>query len=75
MYIILKHNPRLSAGKLTLQHVVFEEEFDKDPYGYPLYTKDEEGNPIVKNVITYDLPYLKDEIITMLEHYKQNKKS
>lgn len=75
MYIILRHNPRLSAGKLTLQHVVFEEEFDKDPYGYPLYTKDEEGNPIVKNVITYDLPYLKDEIITMLEHYKQNKKS
>ena len=39
MYIILKHNPRLSAGKLTLQHVVFEEEFDKDPYGYPLYYK------------------------------------
>jgi hypothetical protein len=74
MYIILKHNPRLSAGKLTLQHIVFEEEFDKDPYGYPLYVKDADGNPIIKNVITYTVPYLKDEVITMLEHYKQNKK-
>jgi hypothetical protein len=74
MYIILKHNPILTPGNLTIQHVIFEEEFDKDPYGYPLYVKDEEGNPVVKNVVTYDLPYLKDEVITMLEHYKQNKK-
>jgi hypothetical protein len=73
MYIILKHNPTLSAGKLTLQHIIFEEEFDKDPYGYPLYVKDAEGNPVVKNVITYEVPYLKDEVITMLSHYKQTK--
>jgi len=73
MYIVLKHNPSLKVGELTLQHVIFEEGFDKDPYGYPLYIKDENGNPIVKNTVTYKLPYLKEEVITLLEHYKQNK--
>lgn len=73
MYVILRHNPKLRAGELTLQHIIFEEEFDKDPYGYPLYRKDEQGNPIVKNVVNYTLPYLKEEVITLLEHYKQSK--
>lgn len=74
MYIILKHNPDLSAGKLTLEHILFEEDFGKDPYGYPIYLNDEHGNPIIKEIITYDVPYLKNEIITMLQDYKINKK-
>lgn len=75
MYIILKHNPLLRAGNLTLQHIIFEEEFDKDPYGYPIYTKDEHGNPIIKNIVQYKLPYLKDEVISLLQDYNLNKKS
>ena len=73
MYIILKHNPLYRAGELTLQHVIFEEHFDKDPYGYPIYLKDKDGNPIIKDVIQYKLSYLKDEVIQLLNHYKENK--
>ena len=28
MFIILKHNPDYSAGKLTLHHIIFQEDFD-----------------------------------------------
>lgn len=74
MYIILKHNPMYTAGELTLQHIIFEEDFDKDPYGYPIYLKDADGNPIIKEVIPYKVPYLKDEVISLLQDYKLNKK-
>lgn len=69
MYIILKHNPLLRAGELTLQHVIFEEDYDRDPYGYPIYLTDKEGNPIVKDVVSYKLPYLKDEVIQLINHH------
>lgn len=71
MYIILKHNPQYEPGELTLQHIIFEEDFDRDPYGYPIYLRDERtGDYIVKEVIPYTVPYLKDEVISLLEHYK-----
>lgn len=70
MYIILKHNPSLRAGELTLQHIIFEEDYDKDPYGYPIYLTDLSGNPIIKNVVPYKLPYLKDEVIQLINHHK-----
>lgn len=73
MYIILKHNPEYVPGKLTLHHIIFEEDFDKDPYGYPIYLKDDHGNFIVKEVVPYNLPYLKDEVIQLLQHYKLTK--
>lgn len=73
MYIILRHNPDYEPGKLTLQHIVFQEDFDKDPYGYPIYLQDNQGNYVVKEVIPYELPYLKDEVISVLEHYKSKK--
>ena len=74
MYITLKHNPHLVAGDIILQHVIFEEEFDKDPYGYPIYAKDVNGDPIIKNIVTYKLEYLKVEVMNLLQHYKLNKK-
>jgi ATP-dependent exoDNAse (exonuclease V) beta subunit len=73
MYIILKHNPLYQAGELTIHHIIFEEGFDKDPYGYPIYLKDDSGNFIVKEVIPYKLPYLKEEVYALLEHYKLNR--
>jgi ATP-dependent exoDNAse (exonuclease V) beta subunit len=73
MYIILRHNPMYHPGELTLQHIVFEEDYDKDPYGYPVYLKDNDGNFIIKEVIPYKVPYLKDEVHALIEHFKENK--
>lgn len=72
LYIILKHNPRLKPGDLILQHVIFEKE-SEDKYGYPIYKKDHEGNPVVKEVIPYTVPYYQTEVRNMIK-YLINKK-
>lgn len=71
MYMILKHNPRLTPGKLTLQHIVFERD-GSDKYGYPI-TKYDNGDPVVSEVIKYEVPYLKDEVMTMINWLKDQK--
>lgn len=71
MYIILKHNPKLKPGKLTIQHVSFEKEKD-DEYGYPINKYDNFGHPIIKEIKMYNIPYLKDEIITLIKWLKDN---
>ena len=73
MYIILKHNPNLKPGKLMLHHITFMESPDKDEYGYPVTLRDYQGNPIVKEVIPYEAPYLRGEVVHMLKHLKNNK--
>jgi len=35
MYMMLKHNPKLRAGEMIIQHVMFEKE-DEDENGYPI---------------------------------------
>jgi hypothetical protein len=70
MYIILKHNPKLKPGSLTLHHVLFYED-GQDEYGTPILKRDENGEPVVKKIVPYDVPYLKDEVITLIK-YKQN---
>lgn len=72
MYIIIKHNPQLKPGKLTLHHVIFEEE-GLDKYGYPIAKKDDQGNPIVKEIFPYDVPYLKSEVIAMINWLHENR--
>ena len=72
MYIIIKHNPRLSPGKLLIHHIVFEEA-GRDKYDNPISALDNQGNPIVKSIIPYDLPYLKQEIITLINWLKDGK--
>ncbi len=72
MFMILKHNPNLKAGKLTIHHIIFEEEDENDQYGYPVSKLNENGEPIVKEIIQFDLPYLKDEVIAILSWYKEN---
>ena len=71
MYIILKHNPKLKAGKLTIQHVSFEKEKD-DEYGYPINKYDANGDPIIKEIKMYNLPYLKDEVRSLIMWIKDN---
>ena len=73
MYIILKHNPQYKAGKQMLHHVIFEKEAE-DEFGYPITKKDSSGNPIVKTVVPYEVPYLKSEVIAMIDYLKNNPK-
>jgi ATP-dependent exoDNAse (exonuclease V) beta subunit len=72
MYIILKHNPRLKPGILTIHHIVFEE-VGKDKFGNPITALDTNGDPIVKDIVQYDLPYLKTEVINLLHWLEDNR--
>jgi hypothetical protein len=72
MYIILKHNPTFKPGKLVLHHIQFEEEDQKDEHGYPVMKKSPNGDFIIKNIIPYEMPYLKSEVMSVLMWYKDN---
>lgn len=72
MFIILKHNPKLSPGTLTIHHIIFEEA-GKDKFGNPITARDSYGDPIVRDVVQYDLPYMKQEAISMLHWLEDNK--
>jgi len=71
MYIILKHNHQLKPGKMQIHHIIFEKEL-ADEKGNEKLVTDLEGNPVVKEVVPYNLPYLKDEVMTII-NYLQNK--
>lgn len=73
LYIILKHNPIYKPGKLLLHHIIFDKAGD-DQYGYPLLKLDQDKNPIVKEVVPYEVPYLKSEVVSMINWIKDNKK-
>jgi hypothetical protein len=73
MYIVLKHNPRYKPGKMFLHHVIFERE-GEDQFGNPIPKKDSNGDPIVKTVVPYEVPYLKAEVLTMINYIQDNKK-
>lgn len=72
MYIILKHNPQLKPGNLTIHHILFED-VDKDKFGNPITALDSNGDPIVKDIVQYDIPYLKSEVITLMNWLKENR--
>lgn len=72
LYIILKHNPKLKPGKLILHHVIFEEQ-DRDKFDNPVYKLDPHGNFIVKEIVPYELPYMKAECITLINWLKDNR--
>ena len=72
MYIILKHNPKLKPGLLTIHHILFEE-VGKDKFGNPITALDSNGDPIVKDIIQYDLPYMKPEIMSLLHWLEDNR--
>ena len=67
MYVMLKHNHRFKPGKIQIHHITFEIE-SEDENGYPITAVDQMGDPIVKEVIPYDLPYLKKEVQNMIKH-------
>lgn len=71
LYIMLKHNPNYKPGKLMLHHIIFEKTGD-DEFGYPILKRDSEGNAIVKTVVPYEVPYMKSEVINMINWLKEN---
>ena len=72
MYIILKHNPKLKPGKMFIHHVLFETE-GEDDYGYPIIKYLDNGDPVVKEVIPMEIPYLKDEVISIINWLYDNR--
>ena len=71
MYIIIKHNPKLRAGKLIIEHVQFKEA-GKDAYDNRVVLYDDKGEPVVDKIVQYELPYLKDEVISMINWLQNN---
>jgi hypothetical protein len=71
MYIILKHNPKLEPGRIYIHHVLFET-VGEDEYGYPITKYSAEGDPVVKDVVVMEIPYLKDEVIIIINWLHDN---
>jgi hypothetical protein len=72
MFIILKHNPKLAPGSLTIHHILFQEA-GRDRFDNPISALDTYGNPIVTDVVQYDLPYLKKETIDLIHWLEDNR--
>ena len=72
MYMMLKHNYNLKPGKMQIDHVEFEIE-DVDQMGYPIIASDAKGDPLIKKVTPYEIPYLKSEVIAMFKHLQLNR--
>ena len=71
MYIILKHNPKLRPGRLTIHHIKFEEA-GRDKYDNPISALDPYGEPILQDIIKYEMSYMKDEVIKLINELKAN---
>jgi hypothetical protein len=72
MYIILKHNPKLQPGNMYIHHVLFDIE-GLDEFGYPITKYDDNNDPVVKQVIPIEIPYLKDEVISIINWLYDNR--
>ncbi len=69
-YIIKKHNPKLKIGKLVIQHVKFKQ-LGEDKNGYPI-NEHIDGEPVLDTIKMYELPYLKDEVRSLMMWIKDN---
>jgi hypothetical protein len=72
MYMVLRHNPQLKPGKLTIPYVTFEIEAE-DEWGYPVMRLDQNNEPILKSEEIIELPYLRREVEIMFEYLKQKR--
>lgn len=71
-YCISRHNCNINIGDLIIEHVKFQEE-GRDQYNYPIYRKDLNGDYIVKEIEVIKVPYLKKEVVTLLNWLKEHK--
>lgn len=72
MYMMLKHNPKLRAGDMIIQHVMFEKK-DEDENGYPILAETDQGEPVIKEIKRYSLPYLKEEVQNIIHWLNENR--
>jgi len=72
MYMILKHNPKLKPGGITLQHVEFKT-IGENEYGYPIHETDNDENYIIDKINYINLPYSKHEVISIINDHKATK--
>ena len=70
-YIIKKHNPTFNIGRLTIQHVKFKQ-IGTDSKGYPI-NEHVNGEPVIEDIKMYNLPYLKDEVTSLIMWLKDKK--
>ena len=74
MYMILKHNPKLKYGSLTIEHIIFATD-GTDEYHNRILRFDANHDPIIEDVVTYDVPYLKEEVITLINYLKEHEQT
>lgn len=72
MYMMLKHNPKLRAGSLVIQHVKFKVK-DEDDNGYPILAETYDGEPVIDDIVRYELPYLKEEVQNIIHWLNDNR--
>ena len=70
-YIIKKHNPTFNIGELTIQHVKFNQ-LGLDKNGYPI-NEHIEGEPVIEDIKMYNVPYMKDEVISLIMWLRDNR--
>lgn len=70
MYMIECQNRHLNPGTLTIHHVKFKLA-GEDQYGYPIHARDLNGNPIVDEIVKYEMPYLKKEAKALINTLKK----
>jgi hypothetical protein len=71
MYMMLKHNPRLKPGNITVYHIEFEQA-GENKWGYPIEARDANGDPIVKKENVIQMDYLAREAHDIIEYIKVN---
>jgi hypothetical protein len=71
MYMVLRHNPKLKPGTITVYHIEFET-IGEDEFGYPIEARDQNGNPIVKKENVIPISYMEREVTDILEYIKSN---
>jgi hypothetical protein len=69
--MIIKHNPRLKPGKMVIEHILFEEA-GKDAYDNRVVKYDAFGEPVVQEIVHYEVPYLKNEVIAIINKLKNH---
>ncbi len=72
--MIIKHNPRLKPGKMIIEHILFKEA-GKDAYDNRVVLYDQFGEPVVDKIVQYEVPYLKTEVINIINKLRDNGKA
>jgi hypothetical protein len=61
----------MRAGKMIIEHIVFKEA-GRDAYDNRVVLYDEFGEPVVNSVVEYEVPYLKNEVISIINKLKDD---